>query len=144
MKPVNEKLDEVFGIEPDHDLVSSSRKERGVPAPVDVTSNPNEREQDIDSDYECAREQLHNLVIRGNDALEGILELSKEQASARSYEVAATLIKTIGDTTKDLIKLQDDMNKVKKEDTPSTVNNTMNVSLTTHELQQMLSDNGKG
>ena len=138
------KLDEVFGIEPDHDLVSSSRKERGVPAPVDVTSNPNEREQDIDSDYECAREQLHNLVIRGNDALEGILELSKEQASARSYEVAATLIKTIGDTTKDLIKLQDDMNKVKKEDTPSTVNNTMNVSLTTHELQQMLSDNGKG
>lgn len=141
MKPVDEKLNEVFGIEPEHDLVASSRKERGIPAPVKVDSNPEERSQDIDSDYEYAREQLHNLVVRGNDALEGAMELAKEQGTPRSYEVISGMIKTLGDTTKDLMSLQQDMDKLRGEDKPSTVNNTMNVTLTTHELQKMI--NGK-
>jgi len=137
---VHEKLDEVFGIEPDHDIMTSSRKERGIPAPVVVKSNPSERDQDIDSDYEQAREQLHNLVVRGNDALEGAMELAKEQGNPRGYEVVGGMIKTLADTTKELLNLQQDMDKLKGE-TEKTVNNNLNVTLTTHELQKMI--NGK-
>jgi hypothetical protein len=118
--------------------MTSSRKERGVPAPVIVKSNPEERGKDIDSDYAYAREQLHNLVIRGNDALEGAMELAKEQGSPRSYEVVGGMIKTLADATKDLMNLQKDMEKL-KEDTHQTVNNNLNVTLTTHELQKMIS-----
>ena len=134
---VNEKLDEVFGIPPDQDIMTSSHKERGIPAPVQVTSNPDDRNQDIDSDYEKAREQLHNLVIRGNDALEGAMNLAKEQSNPRGYEVVAGMIKPLADTTKELLNLQQDMDKLKNE-TPNTVNNNLNVTLTTHELQKMI------
>jgi hypothetical protein len=136
MKSVEDKLNETFGLE-GTDMVPSSRHTRGVPAKIEVKSNPDERKTDSDNDYSLVRETLHNTINRANDSLEGAIEVAKETGKAREYEVVGQLIKTISDVAGDLISLQDKMNKI-QDDKPSTVNNNLNVTLTTTELNKML------
>jgi hypothetical protein len=145
MKSVSEKLDDVFDVESDtpQEIVASSRNLRGVPAPVEVESNPDDRKTDSDTDYKLVRETLHNALIRGNDALEGSMELAKEQQHPRAYEVVSGMLRDITGIANDLINLQEKMNKISGDDSPQTVNQTMNVTLTTSELQKMLkNENG--
>ena len=96
--------------------------------------------EDVKQDYEISRAALHSLVMKGQEAVDGILEVAQASDHPRSYEVAATTIKNVADTADKLIDLQKKMKELDAEDkknAPSTVNNTMFVG-STAELQKML------
>ena len=82
----------------------------------------------IQKDYEYTRGNLYSLIEKGQEALNGILEVAEGSQHARSYEVAGQLIKNVGDTTDKLIDLQTKMKELNKEEKakgPSTVNNAL-------------------
>jgi len=60
----------------------------------------------IDDDAEFARQNIRELIQKGNDAVEGILHVAKESEHPRAYEVAANLIKNLSDLNKDLMEIQ--------------------------------------
>ena len=95
--------------------------------------------EDVQQDYEISRAQLHNLVMKGQEAVDGILDVARASDHPRAYEVAGQLIKSVGDVTDKLIDLQGKMKELDKEEKkgPSTVNNTMFVG-STADLQKML------
>jgi len=95
------------------------------------------RVQNIETDYKYARENLYNLVERGQDAIDGILELSKETEHPRAYEVAGQLIKTVGETAEKLIDLQNKLKKLEGEEQKvGTQHNHLYVG-STSELQKI-------
>lgn len=98
------------------------------------------RDEDVTKDYEYTRGQLYNLIEKGQEALNGILDVAASSDHPRAYEVAALMIKNLGDTTDKLMKLQKDTKEVKEgkdQKGPSTVNNTMFVG-STADLAKML------
>ena len=97
-------------------------------------------DEDVKSDYEVSRAALHSLVMKGQQAVDGILDVAEASDHPRAYEVAGQLIKNVADTADKLIDLQKKMKDLDAEDkknTPSTVNNTMFIG-STAELQKML------
>ena len=94
---------------------------------------------DAERDYEYQRQNFYNLVERGTDAVEGILELAKESDHPRAYEVAGNLIKQVADVTEKLGDLQEKMKKLKEvpNNAPKSVTNALFVG-STAELQKML------
>jgi uncharacterized protein YaaN involved in tellurite resistance len=96
--------------------------------------------EDVRQDYETTRAQLHNLVMKGQEAVDGILDVARASDHPRAYEVAGQLIKNVGDVADKLIDLQKkmkDLDAEEKKSGPSTVNNTMFIG-STAELQKML------
>lgn len=71
-----------------------------------VTYEPSADSDDQDEDYKLVRNTLRNLIEKGNDALEDISTIARQNESARGFEVVANLIKTVGETSKDLYNLQ--------------------------------------
>ena len=96
-------------------------------------------EDDIENDYKYQRENFYNLVERGSDAIEGILELAKEGEHPRAYEVAGNLIKQVAEVTEKLGDLQEKMRRLKEvpDNAPKNVTNALFVG-STAELQKML------
>jgi len=102
--------------------------------PVEKTKN------DIEKDYEYTRANLYSLIEKGQEAINGIMEVAEEGNSPRAYEVAGQLIKSVADTTDKLIDLQKKLKDV-EEDTKKTTNNVTNNALfvgSTSELQKLL------
>ena len=97
----------------------------------------------IQKDYEYTRGNLYSLVEKGQEAINGILELAQESDSPRAYEVAGQLIKSVGDVTDKLIDLQKKMKDLKKEDSGNTTNITNNALFvgSTTDLQKFLKSN---
>ena len=95
--------------------------------------------EEVDNDYKYQRENFYRLVERGQDAIDGILELAKESETPRSYDVAGNLIKQVGDVTEKLGELQLKMQKLKEvpSNAPKNVTNALFVG-STSELQKML------
>ena len=88
---------------------------------VDATSvdkSQLQKVEDVEKDYSYTRGQLYSLIEKGQEAINGIMELAGESASPRAYEVAGQLIKSVADTTDKLVDLQ---KKVKEldEDSPA-------------------------
>ena len=83
-----------------------------------VESVPAENE-DGDEDYRLVRNTLRNLIEKGNDALEDISTIARQNESARGFEVVANLIKTVGETSKDLYNLQKMKRDLKEPDPAS-------------------------
>ena len=96
---------------------------------------------DVENDYAYQRQNFYNLVERGNDAIEGILELAKESEHPRTYEVAGNLIKQVAEVTEKLGDLQEKMKKLKEvpDSAPKNVTNALFVG-STAELQNILKD----
>lgn len=96
---------------------------------------------DADRDYEYQRQNFYNLVEKGTDAVEGILELAKESDHPRAYEVAGNLIKQVAEVTEKLGDLQEKMRKLKEvpSNAPKNVTNALFVG-STAELQKMLKE----
>ena len=98
---------------------------------------------DSDKDYEYTRAQLYSLIEKGQEAVNGALELATEGDSARSYEVVGGLIKNVADTADKLLELQ---KKVKDLDTVTVNNNQTNVNNnsvfvgSTSELQKLIKE----
>ena len=95
--------------------------------------------QDVKDDYEVSRAQLHNLVMKGQEAVDGILDVARASDHPRAYEVAGQLIKNVGDVADKLIDLQGKMKELDKEDKkgPTNVTNAMFVG-STADLQKLL------
>jgi hypothetical protein len=97
-------------------------------------------ENDIKKDYEYTRANLYSLIEKGQEAINGIMELAGEGGSPRAYEVAGQLIKNVADTTDKLIDLQKKLKDV-EEETTRTTNNVTNNALfvgSTAELSKLL------
>ena len=129
MSNIDDKLNEVLGIANE---VSIEEVKKTLPATV-----PEDKDPDID--FETGRKNLYNLIDKGNEAIDGILDLAKEGEHPRAYEVAGQLIKTVSEVSQNLLDLQDKLKKVKEVPNtgPKNVTNALFVGSTT-ELQKML------
>ena len=81
---------------------------------------------DITKDYEYTRGNLYSIIEKGQEAINGILELAQDSEMPRAYEVAGQLIKSVSDATDKLIDLQKKLKDVNEEDTKSPTNVTNN------------------
>lgn len=97
-------------------------------------------DSDLDSDFATARNNLHQIINQGSDALEEALIVAKTSEHPRAFEVVGQLIKTLVDANKDLLDIQKklkDLKKVDEKDAPQTINNSIFVG-STSELQQLI------
>ena len=130
-----EGLDKAFGSEP-----SELQKHVEKVKP----SLKKSEQEDVISDYETSRTNLHNLVMKGQEAVDGIMDVARASDHPRAYEVAALMIKNVGDVTDKLIDLQRKMKDLDAEDKRVT-NNTTNAMFvgSTSDLQKMLKNINK-
>lgn len=129
MSDVEKIIDKALGV------VDETKKETKKTITI---PRPKEND-DVDSDYQYQRENFYNLIERGQDAVEGILELAQESDHPRAYEVAGNLIKQVADVTEKLVDLQTKMKKLKEvpNSGPKNVTNALFVG-STAELQKIL------
>ena len=122
-------INKVLGTETDLVEVDDS------PKPIDKITD------DLQKDYEYTRANLYSLVEKGQEALNGILEVAGEGGSARAYEVAGQIIKSVADTTDKLVDLQKKVKDIEEDtDKPKASNVTNNALFvgSTSELSKML------
>ena len=95
---------------------------------------------DIKKDYEYTRANLYSLIEKGQEAIDGIMELAAESDQPRAYEVAGQLIKSVGDVTDKLIDLQKKLKDIEDENVKTTNNVTNNAVFvgSTSELSKLL------
>lgn len=132
MKNYN-SLDEALNVDSSiSNLQIEENKIKKIDISVDTT--------DIGKDYEYTRANLYSLIEKGQEAINGIMELASESDSPRAYEVAGQLIKNVGDVTDKLIDLQKKLKEV--EDTSGkTTNNVTNNAVfvgSTNDLSKLL------
>ena len=107
---------------------------------VGIQKPPRLTQDDIEKDYEYTRGNLYSIIEKGQEAINGILELAQESEMPRAYEVAGQLIKSVADATDKLMDLQKklkDVNEEQETKGPTTVNNALFVG-STAELQKLL------
>lgn len=128
------EIDKALGV---FDPVQSAIEQNNIVVPK--VKPPQSNEDDIENDYKYQRENFYGLVEKGSQAIEGILELAKEQEHPRAYEVAGNLIKQVAEVTEKLGDLQEKMRKLKEvpNSAPKNVTNALFVG-STAELQKML------
>lgn len=111
---MTKNLSDALGIE--HNIVPVEETKNEV---AELSSYEIIHEDDQDEDYRLVRNTLRNLIEKGNDALEDISTIARQNESARGFEVVANLIKTVGETSKDLYNLQK-MKRDLKEPNPES------------------------
>ena len=113
---------------------------------VGIQKPPLERDKtDIRNDYEYTRGNLYSIIEKGQEAINGILELAQESEMPRAYEVAGQLVKSVSDATDKLMDLQKKLKDVEEESVqkgPNTVNNSLFVG-STADLAKMLKEAAK-
>ena len=125
--------------------VAESTTELVEKKPDTLTIKKDETLEDVDADYKYQRENFYNLIERGQDAIDGILEVAKQSDHPRSYEVAGNLISQVAEVTEKLSRLQSSMKRLKEvpNNAPKNVTNALYVG-STAELQKLLKgDKGK-
>ena len=128
-KTTEDKLNEILEITK---IVPTVKETKTViPRPKD--------DEDVKSDYKYSRENFYSLIERGQDAIDGIIDLAKESEHPRTYEVAGQLIKNVGEVTEKLLDLQKKLKDLKEvpNTAPRNVTNALFVG-STAELQKVL------
>ena len=136
-------LDDTFNVEvsdtPEGGCVT--RKDQLTNVTPGVLTKPDRlTKNDIEKDYEYTRGNLYSIIEKGQEAINGILELAQDSEMPRAYEVAGQLIKSVSDATDKLMDLQKKLKDVEEENKvkgPNTVNNALFVG-STAELQKLL------
>ena len=135
MKKLEDNVNEILGIDKKEEKFALKEFEQPAPVPRKIDEN----KPHIDQDYENSRENYYNLIDKGNEAIEGILDIAKEGQHPRAYEVAGQLIGQVAQTVD---KLQDLQKKLKDlKELPKTANANIKNALfvgSTAELQKML------
>ena len=129
-------LDDAFNITPTEVEVDQTE----VKEPVGIQKPDRLTKGDIEKDYEYTRGNLYSIIEKGQEAINGILELAQDSEMPRAYEVAGQLIKSVSDATDKLMDLQKkvkDVNEDSPTKGPSTVNNALFVG-STAELAKLL------
>jgi len=123
--PIADALD-IKPLEPKQELIAAGPKKE-----ID-------KDQKLENDFEYARENLYNVIERGTDALNGIVDLAQQSQQPRSYEVVADLVRTLSAANKDLLEIQQKMKNMQpKDEGPSKVTNNLFVG-STNELTALL------
>ncbi|MBC8442758.1 MAG: terminase [Proteobacteria bacterium] len=133
-KRVDEKIADALNISISEDI------EKNEIEPVKKeTAIEKSTTEDKEKDYRSVRCNLHSIISKGNEAIDGILEVAHEGDSPRAYEVAAQMIKTVAECNKDLLELHKKMKDLNKEETNynSTTNNSIYVG-STKDLQELV------
>ena len=135
MNKLEDNVNEILGIEKKEEKISITEFEQPAPVPRKI----DESKDDIDNDYVNSRDNYYNLIDKGNEAIEGILEIAKEGQHPRAYEVAGQLIGQVAGTVD---KLQDLQKKLKDlKELPKSANTQIKNALfvgSTADLQKML------
>jgi hypothetical protein len=116
--------------------------------PVKVEREKPDRltKDDIEKDYEYTRGNLYSIIEKGQEAINGILELAQESEMPRAYEVAGQLIKSVSDATDKLMDLQKKLKDVEEEKVakgPSNVTNALFVGSTADLAKLIKKENAK-
>lgn len=122
-----EKIDELLGI---------AETAVTVISPTPMVPRVETEDEDND-DFKYSRENLYHIIERGQDALDGILQVAKETDHPRAYEVAGQLLKTNAENTEKLVNLQTTKKKVRETAGPKNVTNALFVG-STAELQKLI------
>ena len=137
-----DKLDEVFNVT--GEIVSQELEPKPLKnVPLENAIDTKSILSDIRKDYEYARGNMYSIIEKGQEALNGILELAQETESPRAYEVVGQLIKNVSDSTEKLIELQKklkDLEETKTSSGPTNVTNALFVG-STAELSKLLKNN---
>ena len=137
MANLEDKVNEILGIESTEKVEEAKDFQPPVERPkgdVEVKT-----EKDINQDYSYSRDSYYNLIDKGNEAIEGILEIAKEGQHPRAYEVAGQLLGQVAGTVDKLQDLQKKLKDLKQ--VPKTANTNVKNALfvgSTAELQKML------
>ena len=134
MKNSYDSLNDTFNTDPveDTDIVKDEKRKNQIQKLTD----------DVSKDYDYTRGNLYSLIEKGQEAINGIMEVAGETASPRAYEVAGQLIKSVADTTDKLADLHKKVKEI-EADNPKTQNTVTNNALfvgSTSELSKMLKD----
>ena len=126
-------LDKTFNVE--------SEIEKAEKTVIDIKKS--KTDNDVDTDYEYTRGQLYNLIEKGQEAINGILDVAQNSDHPRAYEVAGNLIKNVADISDKLVDLQKKMKDLDEDKKgPTTVTNNAMFVGSTSELQKMLKQMG--
>ena len=140
-----DEIDETLDIDRGAEIMKAPVNKPTRTSPKNVKSG----KEDVTKDYEYSRAQLYSLVEKGQEAVDGALDVAQQSDSARAYEVAGQLIKHVADTADKLIDLQKkmkDIDEVKDSKTTNVTNNSLFVGSTSDlqkMLKQTLKDNNK-
>ena len=129
MENLDKHLDEVLGI------IDNPKKEISKVEHVTPIVNGH----DEDADFQYARENMYNLIERGTDGLEELLEIAKQSEHPRAFEVVQQTIGQLTTTNKELLNLHKTKKDIKAEKGPTNVTNALFVG-STAELQKLLKD----
>jgi len=132
MSNLEDKVNEILGVETKAPVVQKEFK------PL-VPRMEEKGKEDVDNDYKYSRENYYNLIERGQEAIQGILDIAKEGQHPRAYEVAGQLIGQVGQTVDKLQDLQKKLKDLKEvpNKTSANIKNALFVG-STAELQKML------
>ncbi len=133
MKDNYDDLNDTFNTEIEVQQVNEGGCIRKKDKMTDITD-------DAEKDYKYARAQLYSLIEKGQETLNGVMELAGESASPRAYEVAGQVLKSTADITDKLADLQKKMKDLDEDKPkgPSSVTNNAVFVGSTSELQKML------
>lgn len=134
MNEFEKNMEQIFDIEISAENIEILKSDKILPS-----------KGDPEKDYEYTRDNLYNLIDKGQEAVQGALEVAQESGHPRAFEVAVNAMKQVSDMTDKLIDLQKKMKELDapiKGAGPTTVNNTMFVG-STSDLQKMLKDASK-
>jgi len=139
---IDDKINEALGISTEQKPATKSIVKKEFNPPVPRLEDKDK--EDIDNDYKYSRENYYNLIERGQDAIQGILDIANESQHPRAYEVAGNLIKQVADTVD---KLQDLQGKLKTlKDVPNKTSTNIKQALfvgSSAELHKMLKNKNK-
>ena len=136
MSKLEEKVNEILGV----DTPTPEQKEFQPPVERKTGEVEVKIEKDINTDYDYSRDSYYNLIEKGQEAINGILEIAQESEMPRAYEVAGQLIKNVSDATDKLLDLQKKLKDVNEQDNkgPTSVTNNALFVGSTADLQKML------
>ena len=132
-----DEIDETLDIDRGAEIMKAPVNKPTRTSPKNIKSG----KEDITKDYEYSRAQLYSLVEKGQEAVDGALDVAQQSDSARAYEVAGQLIKHVADTADKLVDLQKKMKEIDEVNTKQNTTNVTNNSLfvgSTADLQKML------
>ena len=138
MSKLEDSVNEILGLETKTPMEETTNAEFKAPVP----RVENKDKTDIDNDYDYSRDNYYNLIEKGQQAIEGILDIAKEGQHPRAYEVAGQLIGQVAQVTDKLQDLQKKLKDLKDvpNKTSANIKNALFVG-STAELQKMLKKN---
>jgi methylmalonyl-CoA mutase N-terminal domain/subunit len=137
MSKLEDKVNEILGVETKSPVTQKEFK------PL-VPRMEDKNKEDVDNDYKYSRENYYNLIEKGQEAIQGILDIAQEGQHPRAYEVAGQLIGQVGQTVDKLQDLQKKLKDLKEvpNKTNANIKNALFVG-STAELQKMLKQNNE-